>query len=122
MKHKFLSLAVVGAISLAWTVWAHHSHSNYDTNTFTELEGIVKEFRWINPHTWMYLEVMENGKPVWWTLEGGSPAALLRGGWKRDDIKAGDRVKVRCYRLKDGSNGCLFGFVARAGVGEKELD
>ena len=122
MKMKSLIFATVAAVSLAWTAWAHHSHSNYDTNSFTHLEGTVKEFRWMNPHTWIYLEVVENGKPVVWTLEGGSPRALLNEGWKRDDIQVGDTLQVRCHPLKDSANGCLFGFVTVEDGIEKEFD
>ena len=52
MRFKSLSLAVIGAVFLALTAWAHHSHSNYNTKEFTNLEGTVKEARWMNPHTW----------------------------------------------------------------------
>jgi len=55
MKLKSLIFATVAAVSLAWTAWGHHAHSKYDTNSFTNLEGTVKEARWMNPHTWLYL-------------------------------------------------------------------
>ena len=122
MKIKSLIFATVAALSLAWSAWAHHSHANYQTNEFTHLEGTVKEARWMNPHTWIYLEVMDDGKPVVWTLEGGSPSALTREGWKRDDIKAGDTIKVRCHRLRDGTNGCVLGFVTTSTYNDKEYD
>lgn len=122
MNLKSLIFATVAAVSLAWTAWAHHAHSNYDTNSFTNLEGTVKEARWMNPHTWIYLEVVDAGKPVVWTLEGGSPNALTREGWKKDDVKTGDTIKVRCHRLKDGSNGCLLGFVTTKTHVDKEYD
>ena len=122
MLCRSLILAAIGAVCLAWSAWAHHSHANYQTNEFTHLEGTVKEARWMNPHTWIYLEVMDDGKPVVWTLEGGSPSALTREGWKRDDIKAGDTIKVRCHRLRDGTNGCVLGFVTTSTYNDKEYD
>ena len=122
MKLKSLVLAAVAAVSLAGSAWAHHSHANYDTTSFTQLEGTVKQVRWMNPHTWVLIEVMEGGKPVMWTLEGGSPQALLREGWKKEDIKVGDPIKARCHRIKDGANSCLFGFLSVPGKAEKELD
>jgi len=122
MQFRSLSLAAIGAVFLALTAWAHHSHSNYQKE-FTHLEGTVKGVRWINPHAWIYLEVMDDkGQPAVWALEGGGPAALTRGGWKRDDVKVGDTIKVRCLQLKDGSNGCLLGFVTPKGGVEKEFD
>ena len=122
MKLKSLILATVAAVSLGWTAWAHHAHSNYDTNSFTNLEGTVKELRWMNPHTWIYMEVVTAGKPTIWTLEGGSPNALAREGWKKEDIKSGETIKVRCHRLKDGANGCLLGFVTTGTIPDKEFD
>ncbi len=122
MKFKSLSLAAIGAVCLAVTVWPHHSASNY-TKEFTHLEGTVKEFRWINPHSWIFLEVMDDkGQPTVWALEGASPIELARAGWKRDDVKVGDTIKVRCRQQKDGSKGCLLGFVTPKGGVEKEFD
>jgi len=109
MKLKSLIFAMVAAVSLTWTAWAHHAHSNYDTNSFTLLEGTVKELRWMNPHTWIYLEVMDQGKPALWVLEGGSPAGVQRRGWKKEDVSPGETLKVKCNPLKDGSKGCLVG-------------
>lgn len=122
MKLKVLALATVAFVSLTWTAWAHHAHSNYDTNSFTLLEGTVKQMRWMNPHTWIYLEVMQDGKPTIWTIEGGSPNAVSREGWKKEDIPVGATIKVRCHRLKDGSNGCLLGFITVGDKIDKEFD
>ena len=123
MQFRSLSLAAIAAVALALPAWAHHSHANYQTREFTHLEGTVKTIRWINPHSWIYLEVMgDKDQPTVWAIEGGSPGALTRGGWKRDDIKVGDTIKVRCHQLRDGSNGCLLGFVTPAGGVEKEFD
>ena len=74
MKLKSLIFAAVAAVFMAGSAWAHHSHANYNTNDITQLEGTVKELRWMNPHTWIYLEVVQNGKPALWVLEGGSPS------------------------------------------------
>ena len=108
---------------LAAPVVAHHSHGNYDVNNYIELQGQVSELLWLNPHTWIYLEVEDdNGEPVVWALEGGSPSALTRDGWQPDSVQAGDMIKVRCHQLRDGSNGCLLGFVTPPGIEEKEWD
>jgi hypothetical protein len=90
---------------------------------YTYLEGIVSELLWINPHTWIYLEVADSdGNPVIWALEGGSPGALTRRGWRPDSVTAGDTIKVRCHQLRDESTGCLLGFVTPEGGEEKEWD
>lgn len=102
---------------------AHHSHGNYSLHDYTHLEGTVKEVLWLNPHAWIHLEVMdENGEPSLWALEGGGIAALTRRGWARDDLEPGDRISVRCHQLRDGSQGCLLGYVTPEGGAEKEFD
>jgi hypothetical protein len=107
MKLKSLFFASIAAMFLTGSAWAHHSHANYNTTATNELEGTVKELRWMNPHTWIYLEVVDQGKPSVWVLEGGSPAGVQRNGWKKEDVSPGETLKVKCNPLKDGSRGCL---------------
>ena len=119
---RALSLVLAGFFFGA-PVLSHHSHSNYATTEYTLLEGKVTEFHWINPHTWIYIEVLDVGEQsTVWALEGASPTELLRDGWQRDDVKVGDTIAVRCHQLKDRSSGCLLGFVTPEGGIEKEWD
>ncbi len=123
MQNKVLVLAALAALSVGGPLSAHHSHANYRTTSYVNLEGTVTEVLWMNPHTWIYLEVMdESGEPVIWALEGASPTELRSDGWERDDVQAGDHIKVRCHQLFDGSNGCLLGWVTPEGGVEKEYD
>lgn len=123
MRNRALVLAALSALLAAGPLLAHHSHANYRTTSYVNLEGTVTEVLWMNPHTWIYLEVTDdNGEPVIWALEGASPGTLRADGWERDDVKAGDQIKVRCHQLFDGSNGCLLGFVTPEGGVEKEYD
>ena len=102
---------------------AHHSHGNYSLLEYTHMQGEVKELLWLNPHVWIHLEVTdENGEASLWALEGGGINALTRRGWTRDDVKPGDSISVRCHQLKDGSQGCLLGYVTPPGGVEKEFD
>ena len=104
-------MAVAAGSLLAIPAWAHHSHANYNTNEFINLSGTIAEVAWTNPHTWVSLEVTDaQGRRQMWALEGGSPTSLMRGGWQRDSLKVGDKVSVRCNRVRDGSQGCLLGF------------
>jgi hypothetical protein len=92
-------------------VWAHHSHGNY-TDTFMDITGVVKELHLINPHSWIYMEVKDaQGEPQIWALEATGRVGLQRVGITVDYVKPGDTVKARCHRLRDGSNGCLLGFL-----------
>ena len=77
----------------------------------------------MNPHVWIYLQVAdESGAQVVWALEGGSIAALTEGGWQSDSVQVGDEISARCMPLKDGSPGCLLGYITTDEFDEKEFD
>ena len=122
MAPRFVGLTVVAALAMAVPAWAHHSHANYAPTEWTELSGTVKDVQWMNPHVWVYIVVTQKGKSKTWALEGGGPGALLRGGWKPDTVKVGDKISVKCHALKDGSDGCLLGFLTTEGGAPKEFD
>jgi hypothetical protein len=97
-------IAVIGAA--AAPALAHHSFAMFDNQKTLSLDGTVKDFQWTNPHTWVQLVVKEpNGKETEWSIEGSSPNALARSGWKRTVLKPGDRAVVVIHPLKDGTNG-----------------
>ena len=125
MRVTSLALAAAAAVALAVPAWAHHSHANYNTNEYITMTGTVTEVTWTNPHVWLYLEVPgAQGRMQMWALEGGSVTSLMRGGWQRNSLKPGDKVSVRCNRLRDGSEGCLLGYVTNINgtVMDKEFD
>lgn len=125
MRCTSVALAAAAAALLSIPAWAHHSHANYNTSEFTTLSGTLTEVVWTNPHVWLYMEVADaKGRPHMWALEGGSPTSLMRGGWQRNSLKPGDKVSMRCHRLRDGSEGCLLGFVTNINgtAMDKEFD
>ena len=123
MQLRSLSPAAMAACAVAFPAWAHHSHGNYQLTEYTLLEGTVKEFHMVNPHTWIYLEVTDaGGQPNLWALETTGIRGLTRIGVTRDTVKVGDTISVRCHRLRDGSKGCLLGFLTPEGGVEKEWD
>ena len=123
LPKQTLRFVVLCGVFAAWPVFAHHSHGNYDMTKYTLLKGVIKEIHWINPHSWIYLEVpAASGDPDIWALEGASVVQLERKGWKKDALKVGSTVSVRCHQLKDGSNGCLLGFITPEGGTEKIFD
>ncbi len=116
------SLALIVAVLLAAPILAHHSHGNY-SDTFTDVEGVVTDVHLVNPHSWIYLEVRgPNGQPQKWALEATNRITLERMGITRDSIKPGDSIKVRCHQLRDGSRGCLLGFVKARDGSVKDWD
>ncbi len=101
----------------------HHSHGNYERTEWIRMEGTVTELHWMNPHSWVYLEVESaGGELTEWALEGASVTTLRRGGWAHDSVEVGDELSVRCHPLKDGSQGCLLGFILMEDGSEKEFD
>jgi Family of unknown function (DUF6152) len=106
-----LRLATICVVAFAWPASAHHSHGSY-VDTFMDIEGVVKELHLVVPHSWIYLEVKAaTGEPQMWALEATSRTGLQRIGVTPDYVKPGDTVKARCHHLRDGSNGCLLGFL-----------
>ena len=76
-------------------VRAHHSQSEYDLKGKVEVEGAVTKVEWRSPHAWIYVDVVnDKGDTVNWSFELPSPVTLMRRGWTRDSVKAGDRIKV----------------------------
>jgi len=121
MKLKLFFIAAVAVMSLP--AGAHHSHGNYEMTEYTHLEGIVTEFIFMNPHSWVYISVEgEDGESAIWALESGSVGALQRAGVSADTIAPGDKISVRCHQLKDRANGCLLGFLTPPGGVENEWD
>ena len=115
------ALATLAAIPLGLD--AHHSHGNYDLTDYVHLAGTVTEVHWFNPHTWIYLEVVgADGESAVWALEGANVARLEQLGWARTDFAVGHRLSARCHQLRDGSNGCLLGYLTPEGGEEKVFD
>lgn len=100
-----LVMALAAAATLGTDVSAHHSFAMFDRENPMRISGTVREFQWVNPHTWIQIEVPQNGRTVEWSIEGRSPNVLARRGWNRNSIRPGDRVTLLVYPLKDGRAG-----------------
>jgi len=95
---------VVASFSLT-TAGAHHSMTKYDFALNRQLAGTVSEAKWMNPHCAMRLLVKTaNGASESWHIEYGTPNLNTRNGWRRDDIKLGDKIAVVIHPLKSGAH------------------
>jgi hypothetical protein len=99
---------LAAAVPLAAPASAHHSFAMFDQKKIMTLEGTVFEFQWTNPHAWIEMDVMVDGKPVRWSIELNSPNNLKRQGWTRVSLKPGERIKLRHNPLRNGEHGGLF--------------
>jgi hypothetical protein len=86
-------------------VRAHHSFAaEFDADKPVKIKGKVVEVEWVNPHSWIHIEVTSaDGKVERWAVEGGAPNALIRRGWTKNSVPAGVEIVVDGFQAKDGS-------------------
>lgn len=100
-------LVLIGiAMTVSLPVSAHHNFAaHYRDDQKIKVSGVVTEFRFVNPHARVYVEVTdENGKPELWMAEGDASVALRRSGWTPDQLKPGDRVEIVGNASRNGTN------------------
>ncbi len=108
MRMRTVGAAMLGAalaLGGAGVAFAHHSFgAEFDQNAPVVLDGSVIKFEWVNPHSWIHIDVVDpkTGQHVHWRVEGGAPSALLRRGWNRNSLPPGTHIIVRAFRARDG--------------------
>jgi hypothetical protein len=103
MKKIAMILVTASSLSLGGQLWAHHSSSMYDVDHKVLIEGTVSQFKWVNPHSWLWMKVPDGkGGEDDYALECGSIAQLLQIGWTRAAVKPGDKVKIVGALRRDG--------------------
>ena len=96
----------LGLLLAAATATAHHAFSaEFDATRPVQLRGTITRMEWINPHSWIHLDVPgEDGSIESWMIEAGPAGVLVRRGWSKDSVAPGTEVLVEGYRARDGSN------------------
>jgi hypothetical protein len=106
MQSRLLKVVASAGVLLAAAlpVAAHHSFSaEFDATKQVILDGKVVQMEWVNPHSWLTIDVPKpDGTVERWHVEGGSPSVLLRLGWNRNSLPPGTRIKVTAFQAKDG--------------------
>ena len=105
MWRRSLGLALgVAAGAFAIPADGHHAFSaEFDASRPIELRGVVTRVEWINPHSWITIEVTrDDGSTETWEIEAGAPNAMFRRGFTRDSLPVGTEIRVQGYQAKDG--------------------
>jgi len=98
------SLIAVAAMLTASSALAHHSFAMFDQSKTVTIQGIVKDFRWTNPHVFIQVIVKnDQGVDEEWSIEMTSPEHLVRTGWKPGTLKPGDKITLNIHPLRDGN-------------------
>jgi hypothetical protein len=106
MKSRLFVMASGFVVALSVPVVAHHAFSaEFDADKPLKMTGVVAKVEWINPHSWIHIDVRQpDGKVERWMVEGGAPQALIRRGFNRNSLPVGTEIVVEGYRAKDGSS------------------
>jgi hypothetical protein len=105
MNKLFIALAGLCVVMAGAPVRAHHSFAaQFDDKAPVTLKGTLSKMEWLNPHTWIHIDVKEaDGKVVTWAIEGATPNSLLRRGVRKSDFPVGVELLVHGYRAKNGT-------------------
>jgi len=114
-RHARIVLAAIFALVPGTTfLGAHHSFAMFDTANPITISGTVTAFEWTNPHVYIEVDVAEGQAMKHWAIELGSPSILMRGGWKFNTIKKGDKITAVVSPLRNGDAGSLLNRVTLA--------
>lgn len=99
------SAGLVAVVAASGPSWGHHAFSaEFDAARPVKLRGVVTKMEWVNPHSWMHLNVKTTeGRSEAWMVELGPPGALVRRGWSKASVPAGMELLVEGFQAKDGT-------------------
>src|ERR1700739_1138576 len=104
-------LAIAACMVLAVSGWAnaasaHHAFAaEFDANKPVNFKGKITKMEWINPHTWLHVDVAgADGQMVNWAIEAGTPNVLFRRGFTKQSLLPGTEIMIDGYQAKDGSH------------------
>lgn len=111
----FRMLAGVGLIVAAAPAMAHHSAAMFEEKKTITVEGVVKEFQFTNPHSWLLVDVTDkDGKVTTWGFEAEGPSTLQRAGIRPSEFPAGTRLTITGRPMKDGRPAAIWESAIRA--------
>lgn len=103
MRAGVKTLLVAAVLLVSVPAVAHHSGAMFDEKKTVTLTGVVKDFQYTNPHSWLLVDVKgSDGKVTTWGFEAEGPSTLLRAGIRKSDFKAGTPVTISGHPMRDG--------------------
>ena len=100
---RIASLAAVALIGVALEAAAHHSGAMFDDKKEVTVTGVVKEFQYTNPHSWLLVDVTNaDGSVTTWGFEAEGPSTLTRAGIRKSDFAPGTKLTITGHPMKDG--------------------
>jgi hypothetical protein len=105
MRNELIGLSLLIGTALCAESAAHHAFAaEFDAAQPIKLEGKIAKVEWINPHSWIHLDVKgADGALVRWMIEGGPPNALFRRGFNDESLPVGTAIIIEGFRARDGS-------------------
>ena len=114
---KTLVGALAGLVLIAAPSFAHHSGVMFDDSKEITVTGVVKEFQYTNPHSWLLVDVTEeDGTVTTWGFEAEGPSTLMRAGIRKSDFSPGTEITITGHPMKDGRPGAAW-LTAKRGDG-----
>ena len=118
MKPTWTATVAVALAGMAFSALAHHSFAMFEMDKDVEYRGVVREWKWQNPHVHFIVDVAKqpgvDPRTVGlWDVEGGSVNIMARQGWTRASYKAGDPIRLVGHPMKDGAKGISLFYAIR---------
>jgi len=100
---RYLAIGLLASAFASLPVTAHHSGAMFDHTQLIEVTGVVKQFQYTNPHSWLIIDVTnEDGSVTTWGFEAEGPSSLMRAGIRRSDLPPGTEITIRGNPILDG--------------------
>lgn len=115
MNIRIMGAGLLATALLLAPAFSHHSNVAFEVTKVDTITGVVTNFQWSNPHTWLKVMVSDGkGGNAEWGLEGRAPGVLLRAGWTKKSLVPGETVTVDYSPARDGSKTGLIARVTKA--------
>ena len=100
---SILLYTLIGFVCISASISAHHSAEMFNRDEIVTLTGTVKEFRYINPHSWLIVDIdNDDGTITTWGFEGEGPQDMMHGGVRKGDLPPGAKITITGNPMRDG--------------------